>query len=101
MDFVTSEPLKWKLGLDHLPLARSSCQKVQNVMSLLFSHASEGRELGIDKRFGGRRFERKGHKGRQIYVLLHSFWFSPFRTKSFRIYGRDDGARTRDLCRDR
>ncbi|HEX4020984.1 MAG TPA: hypothetical protein VHX63_07570 [Acidobacteriaceae bacterium] len=26
---------------------------------------------------------------------------SPFDSKSFRIYGGDDGARTRDLCRDR
>jgi len=25
---------------------------------------------------------------------------SPFDSKSFRIYGGDDGARTRDLCRD-
>jgi hypothetical protein len=26
---------------------------------------------------------------------------TPFDSKSFRIYGGDDGARTRDLCRDR
>ena len=26
---------------------------------------------------------------------------SPFDSKLFRIYGGDDGARTRDLCRDR
>ncbi len=25
---------------------------------------------------------------------------SPYASKSFRMYGGDDGARTRDLCRD-
>jgi len=40
-------------------------------------------------------------KGTQIYVLLHPLWFPPIPNKIFRINGGDDGARTRDLCRDR
>ena len=33
----------------------------------------------------------------RIYLSLEV----PYRTKFFVLYGGDDGARTRDLCRDR
>ena len=36
-----------------------------------------------------------------MYVLLHPLWFPPIPENSFGMYGGDDGARTRDLCRDR
>src|SRR5580704_16269131 len=34
------------------------------------------------------------------FVLLHPAWFPPIPTKLFGMNGGDDGARTRDLCRD-
>ena len=43
---------------------------------------------------------KKGAKGTQIYVLLHPLWFPPIPHNIFGMYGGDDGARTRDLCRD-
>src|SRR5580658_10195132 len=44
---------------------------------------------------------KKDTKGAQICVLLHPPWFPPNNPKSFGMNGGDDGARTRDLCRDR
>jgi hypothetical protein len=40
-------------------------------------------------------------KGRISVSLLHPNHIRQFQSKCFRIYGGDDGARTRDLCRDR
>jgi hypothetical protein len=43
----------------------------------------------------------KGHKrDTQFCVLLHPLWFPPIPDKVCGMYGGDDGARTRDLCRD-
>src|ERR1035438_206641 len=50
--------------------------------------------------FGRNRIRQKDTKGTQICVLLHPPWFPPIPNKSFGMYGGDDGARTRDLCRD-
>jgi len=46
------------------------------------------------------RRSKKDTKGTQSYVLLHPRWFLRIPCKSFGMYGGDDGARTRDLCRD-
>ena len=49
----------------------------------------------------GWNFRRWDTKGTQICVPLHPAWFPPIPNNSFGMYGGDDGARTRDLCRDR
>jgi hypothetical protein len=48
-------------------------------------------------------FERQdcGRQGTQNYVLLHSLRFPFIPDKALKMNGGDDGARTRDLCRDR
>jgi hypothetical protein len=43
---------------------------------------------------------KKDTKRTQTYVLLHPVWFPPIPNKLFGMNGGDDGARTRDLCRD-
>jgi len=40
-------------------------------------------------------------KGHISVALLHPNWIPSIASKLFGMYGGDDGARTRDLCRDR
>ena len=57
-------------------------------------------KLTISRNYGLEPLE-EDTKRAQICVLLHPLWFPPIPNKSFGMYGGDDGARTRDLCRDR
>jgi hypothetical protein len=53
----------------------------------------------------GKKDTRKTQHERAYWTLIGPCFDcqckSPFDSKLFRIYGGDDGARTRDLCRDR
>jgi len=74
-DLAEVRTMQVESWLRHLPLAKSSCAKIRNLMSVLFNHAKR--------------------------ALLGPQWFARNRNNSFGMNGGDDGTRTRGLCRDR
>jgi hypothetical protein len=59
------------------------------------------RPEALDRDFRTRfRFHIRDANWTQKRVLFASLWIPPIPSKSFGMYGGDDGARTRDLCRD-
>jgi hypothetical protein len=77
------------------------------VMSLVFSEGrfgdalSDQRQMRCEPRIRPNRFREKGGaKGAPNVSFLHPFLIPPTPTMLFRMNGGDDGARTRDLCRD-
>ena len=101
----------WLRGL---PLAKSSCAKIRNLMSVLFNHACryelfDRNPIYLVRQSAKRRkpptvllpSEKKGTKRARNAPFSRPRWFERNPCNSFGMNGGDDGTRTRDLCRDR